>query len=455
MNAKQKARAHVLIVDDEAALRMVLGNEVEEFGYRVSTAVDGPDALKLFRKESIDVCLLDLKMPGMDGLEVLEKIKASQPLTEVILLTGHGSMDAALSAMKKGAYDFVTKPCPLAELEMLIEKALEKRVLSERALGLASSTRETGPIYLGESVSMNEAMTILKKAAQTDVPILITGESGTGKELFAREAHRLSPFSKGPFVAINCGALQVSLVESTLFGHERGAFTGADRRKKGLVEVAENGTLFLDEVGELPLDIQVKLLRFTQFGEFQRIGGEETHYSRVRLIAATNIDFQEAIKKGAFREDLYYRLNTIQVQIPSLRDRGDDVLTLARCFLNDLSLKGRPPREFSEAALGELKGYHWPGNVRELKSTIDRLSILADNKVISDKDVRRYLPNITHKIGGELLPLKVVEQQMILRALDHFDGDKTKAAETLQVSVKTLYNKLKSYSQDKNASESR
>ncbi|MDF1666105.1 MAG: sigma-54 dependent transcriptional regulator, partial [Planctomycetota bacterium] len=354
---------------------------------------------------------------------------------------------SAIEAMKAGAYDFLTKPCPLTELEMLIEKALEKRKLSEKARGFTSSTQSIGPIYLGESTRMLEAMGMLKKAAQTDVPILITGESGTGKELFAREAHRFSPFASGPFVTINCGALQVNLVESTLFGHEKGSFTGADRRKKGLVELAENGTLFLDEVGELPLDIQVKLLRFTQFGEFQRVGGEETLYTSARLIAATNVDFEQAIKKGAFREDLYYRLNTIHVRIPALRERQEDVVVLAKCFLSELMKKGRPSREFSAGALDVLASYHWPGNVRELRSTIDRLSILTDNKVIEASDVRRYLPNVSQSFQGELMPLKLLEQHMILRALDYFDGDKNKAAEVLEVSVKTLYNKLKSYSQ--------
>lgn len=444
---KKQEQAHVLVVDDESSLRMVLSNEIEDFGYRVSQAGSGSEALKIFKSESIDICILDLKMPGMDGLEALQKMKAIQPFVEVIILTGHGSLDAAIDAMKAGAYDFLTKPCPLTELEMLIAKALEKRKLSEKAHGFTSSTQSIGPIYLGESSLMLEAMGMLKKAAQTDVPILITGESGTGKELFAREAHRFSPFASGPFVTINCGALQVNLVESTLFGHEKGSFTGADRRKKGLVELAENGTLFLDEVGELPLDIQVKLLRFTQFGEFQRVGGEETLFTSARLIAATNVNFEEAIKKGAFREDLYYRLNTIHVRIPALRERQEDIIVLAQCFLSELMKKGRPHREFSAAALEILRSYHWPGNVRELRSTIDRLSILTDNKIIEASDVRRYLPNASQRFQGGLMPLKVLEQQMILRALDHFDGDKNKAAEVLEVSVKTLYNKLKSYSQ--------
>jgi DNA-binding NtrC family response regulator len=444
----RKAHTHVLVVDDEAGLRMVLSNEIEDFGYHVSQANSGIEAIEMFKKQSVDICVLDLKMPGMDGLEALVKLKAIQPLTEVIMITGHGTMEAAIEALKKGAYDFVTKPCPLDELELLIEKALEKRTLSERAHGFTASTQGMGPIYLGDSEAMMDAMNVLKKAARTDVPILITGDSGTGKELFAREAHRLSPFAKGPIVAINCGALQANLVESTLFGHERGSFTGAERRKKGLVELAENGTLFLDEVGELPLDIQVKILRFTQFGEFQRVGGDATLHVQTRLIAATSIDFETAIEKGAFRSDLYYRLNTIHIKIPSLRERKDDIVTLATCLLDDLIKKGRPHKSLSKEALEEMKKYHWPGNVRELKSTVDRLSILTDGKIITAKDIRRYVPNITHKIFSELLPLKVVEQQMILRALDHFDGDKTKAASALQVSVKTLYNKLKSYNQD-------
>jgi len=442
-----KPKSHILIVDDEESLRRVLSLEIEDMGYRVSSAASGPEALPFLERQTIDLCLVDLRMPGMDGLELLGRIKDLQPLAEVLMLTGHGSIDSAIEAMRQGAYDFVTKPCPLDQLEQLIGKALEKKRLRETALGFKRSTLATGPIYLGASPAMHDCMEILRKAAPTDVSLLITGESGTGKELFAREAHRLSPFSEGAFVAINCGALQTSLVESTLFGHERGAFTGADRRKKGLVEVAEGGTLFLDEVGELPPDIQVKLLRFTQFGDFQRVGSIETLTVQTRLIAATNVDLEAAMARGAFRSDLFYRLNTVSIHIPPLRERPEDIPVLAQRFLTDLAERGRPKRELGEDALAEFRRYTWPGNVRELKSALDRLSILTDHARIDTADVRRYLPSFARAappVEG-IMPVREMERRLILRALEHFDGNKAEAAKALQVSLKTLYNKLKAY----------
>ena len=439
--------AHVLIVDDEAKLRRVLAGEIEDFGYRVTQAGDGEEALEVLRREAVDLCLLDLRMPGMDGLEVLRRLKGMQPLTEVLMLTGHGSVEAAIDAMKIGAWDFVTKPCPLDVLEMSLAKALEKKRVTEVALGFSRLTPGLGPIYLGESEAMQEAMAMLKKAAVTEVPILITGESGTGKEMFAREAHRLSPFAEGPFMAVNCGALQPSLVESTLFGHEKGAFTGADRRKLGLVEVADGGSLFLDEIGELPPEIQVKLLRFTQFGEFQRVGGSETLRVQTRLLAATNVDLAAAIEKGAFRADLFYRLNTIAITIPPLRDRPADIVPLARCFLRDLVERGRAKISLGDEAESELRRYPWPGNVRELRSVMDRLSILADSAEVSGAEMRQMLPTLpsSDSWSGEILPIREMERRMILRALEVFDGDRGRAAAALEISVKTLYNKLKSY----------
>ncbi|MGE0710628.1 MAG: sigma-54-dependent transcriptional regulator [Planctomycetota bacterium] len=449
-----RQRTSVLIVDDELNLRRVLAREVAAMGYQALEAGDGEGALAALERQEVGVVLLDLRLPGRDGLDLLPELRRRWPRTEVIMLTGHGSVDAAIQAMKAGAYDFLQKPCHLDELELLIQRALEKRALAERNDTLADPGAATA-IEWGRSPALLAVRQDLAKVAPTDAPVLVLGESGTGKELVARELHARSLVAGGPFVAINCGAIAPSLVESLLFGHERGAFTGADKRKLGLVEVADQGTLFLDEVGDLPLDLQVKLLRFLQFGEVLRVGATEPVQVTVRVVAATHRDLDRAIAEGTFREDLYYRLGTVRLELPPLRARPGDVPVLVERFLAELEAKGRPRRRFTPEALEVLERYGWPGNVRELRMVVERLSILADREEIDADEVALRLG----RGGGagaaratlELRTIKEAEQELVVLALQRFRGDKPAAARALGVALKTLYNKIKAYEIDVDA----
>ena len=443
----ERPTGQVLLVDDEENLRRVLGREVAAMGHRVTQASSGEEALKLIEREEPGVVLLDLRLPGRDGLSILQEVKARWPLVEVIVLTGHGSVETALAALKAGAYDYQQKPCHLDELEQLIARALEKRRLGERAAALASGPGHA--IEWGQSEVMHRLRRDLEKVAPTDVPVLIVGESGTGKELVARQLHALSGFRAGPFVAVNCGALPPSLVESTLFGHEKGAFTGADRRKLGLVEVAEGGTLFLDELGELPLDLQVKLLRFLQFGEVLRVGATEPVHVKLRVVAATNVDVDAAMTRGELRQDLVFRLDTVRLALPPLRERPGDIPVLVQRFLAELAAQGRPQRRFSPEAMAVLSAYQWPGNVRELRMVVERLSILAEGEEIGADEVTRRLVR-GRPAGGalELMTFEEAERRLIRLALHRFQGDKPAASAALGIALKTLYNKIKAYDID-------
>ena len=445
----ERARGLVLVVDDEENLRRVLGREIGAMGHRVALAGSGEEGLRLIERDEPGVVLLDLKLPGRDGLAVLEEIKARWPLVEVIVLTGHGSVETAIAALKAGAYDYQQKPCHLDELEHLIGRALEKRRLSERAAALSGAGE---PIEWGGSEAMRRIRSDLEKVAPTDVPVLVVGESGTGKELIARELHARSAVRGGPFVAVNCGALAPSLVESTLFGHEKGAFTGADRKKLGLVEVADGGTLFLDELAELPLEMQVKLLRFLQFGEVLRVGASEPSHVEVRVVAATNADVDAAVSRGELRQDLLFRLDAVRLSLPPLRERPGDVPLLVERFLAELAALGRPRRRFTPEAMAVLEAYDWPGNVRELRMVVERLSILAEGEEIGPEEVARRL---SRPRGGlepvELITFEESERRLIRLALRRFRGDKPAAAQALGIALKTLYNKLKAYGIDADA----
>jgi DNA-binding NtrC family response regulator len=442
-----KNTACVLIVDDEANLRRVLSVEVAAMGYRTLEAPDAETALRRCEQHEVALILLDLRLPDRDGLDLLPELRRRWPHTEVIVLTGHGSVGTAIVAMKAGAYDFLQKPCHLDELEQLLSKALEKRTLTERADSLAGQGPLT-PIEWGSSPGMLAVRQDLEKVAPTDAPVLILGESGTGKELIARELHARSLVSAGPFVALNCGAIAPSLVESLLFGHEKGAFTGAERRKLGLVEVAHQGTLFLDEVGDLPSDLQVKLLRFLQFGEVLRVGATEPVHVDVRVLAATHRDLDQARAEGLFREDLYYRLGTVRLELPPLRSRPGDVPLLVERFLAELAAKGRERHSFSPQALEVLERYGWPGNVRELRMVVERLSILTEGREIGADEVARRLGGAGANRSLELMPIKEAEQRLVILALQRFQGDKPAAARALGVALKTLYNKIKAFEID-------
>jgi len=443
-------KPHVLVVDDEDNLRKVLSLEIKAMGFRTHQAPDAASALSQLEAREIELVLLDMRLPDRDGLDVLREIRERWPRTEVVMLTGHGSIEAAIQGMKAGAYDFLQKPCHLDELEQLFRKALEKRTLAERADSLTESRIGT-PIEWGTSTAMAAVRRDLGKVAPTDVPVVVLGESGTGKELIARAVHAASKVAGGPFVALNCGAIPPSLVESLLFGHEKGAFTGADRRKLGLVEAANGGSLFLDEIGDLPLELQVKLLRFLQSGEVLRVGATEPIHVEARVIAATHHDLDQARTEGRFREDLYYRLATVRLELPPLRSRPGDVPLLIERFLGELADRGGERRSFDASALELLERYEWPGNVRELRMVVERLSILSDGPVISGEEVASRLGRPERQQPLSLMTIREAEEQLVRLALQSFKSDKPSAAKALGIALKTLYNKIKAYDVDVDA----
>jgi two-component system, NtrC family, response regulator AtoC len=436
----------ILIVDDETTLRKVLSREIGKMGYGTLQAETGDVGLKMLASQEVSVVLLDLKMPGRPSMSVLSEIKDRWPLIEVIILTGHGTVETAIQAMKVGAYDYQQKPCHLDKLEALIGKAIDKQNLVERAQVLLGSGGD-GPIEWGHSDALQRVRHDLQKVAPTDAPVLILGESGTGKELIARELHRCSQVSTGSFVVVNGGAIPPSLAESTLFGHERGAFTGAHQRKLGMVELADGGTLFLDELGELTIGCQAKLLRFLQFGETLRVGATEPFHVNARIVGATHVDLDKAVQSGDFREDLLYRLETVCLELPPLRTRKSDIPLLVQRFLGEMVRKGRPERSFSQDAMQFLETYSWPGNVRELRNFVERLSILCDTEVITRGDVvERLSRNRRRRTDSfELMTFREMERRLIILALKRFQGDKPAVAESLGIGLKTLYNKIKSY----------
>ena len=437
----------ILVVEDDHTLRTVLSSELAELGYRVELAETGLKALAMLRKYVFDVVLLDLKMPEMDGLEVLSRLK-SEGISEapVIMLTGHGTIELAVKATQLGAFHFLTKPCALAELDALVKKAAAHHELARKNLALQREVAQLAPKadILGKSPSIAILMKEIDKVARSEAPVLITGESGTGKELVARRIHMLSPRSNGPFLAVNCAALQDTLLESELFGYEKGAFTGAQDKKPGLLESAEGGTLLLDELGAMSVAIQAKLLRVLQFGTYTRVGGTTEMNLDVRIVAATNQALAKAIKEGKFRDDLYYRLNTFEIRVPSLRERSGDVALLARAFL-DGKTKGEKNLTLNEAAVESLNAYAWPGNVRELSNLMERAAILADNDDEVAEVVAAYIRGRSAESPGETgYSLEEVEMAHIRKVLDMCGGNKTEAARRLGIALKTLYNKLKS-----------
>jgi two-component system, NtrC family, response regulator AtoC len=444
--SSRRRKSKVLIIDDETTLRKILSREIGKMGYHTLQAGTGDEGLLVLEKEEVAVVLLDLRMPGRPSLSVLAEIKERWPIIEVIILTGHGTMDSAVEAMKIGAYDYQQKPCHLDKLEALIGNALEKQGLVERNQVLIGPDLNS-PIEWGQSPGMTRVRHDLEKVAPTDAPVLILGESGTGKELVARELHRQSQVAAGSFVVVNGGAIPPSLAESTLFGHERGAFTGAHQRKLGMVELADGGSLFLDELGELTIGCQAKLLRFLQFGETLRVGATEPNYVNARIVAATHVDLDKAVESGDFREDLLYRLETVCLELPPLRSRRDDIPVLVNRFLAEMLEKGRPKRIFTVEAMQFLQSYSWPGNVRELRNFVERLSILCDREMISREDVvERLSRNRRRKSQSlELMTFREMERKLIVLALQRFQGDKPAAAESLGIGLKTLYNKIKSY----------
>ena len=449
----------ILIVDDERKMRNVLRRMLQDSGYETTTAENGLDCLELADSFLPDLILLDLKMPVMDGHEAMQTLISRKYPGKIIVITAFGSIPAAVKAIQEGAFDFITKPFDMDQLMIAIKRALQQNKL-EKELRSAKSELETQKGFsriITNDPSMKELISRAQKVATSDVSVLITGSSGTGKELFAKAIHQCSNRVDKPFVALNCGALPENLVESELFGYKKGAFTNADRSKEGLVEKADGGTLFLDEIGEMGPDIQVKLLRFTQFGEFMPLGSTQSKNVNVRIIAATNRDLKDAVAEGLFREDLFYRLNVVNLTIPDLAERSEDIPVLAKHFVNKLGKEmGKESFTISRQALAKMKSYNWPGNIRELENVIHGALVLTDSSPLTDE----FLPDslqesnpINLKKERELPSLQdmlessqeEIEKNAILEALKQCNGKKAAAARKLGISRSSFFRKLKQY----------
>ncbi len=443
---KSRGMARILVVDDERANRVTLERILVREGWEVEHAADGRAGLERVRDEAappVDVVLTDLKMPGMSGLELLRAIKAVAPAVEVALMTAYGTVETAVEAMKEGAYDFITKPLRRHELVRTVRKALATRSLILENQRLRRQL-EGGSAVIGSSPAMKALLDELDQVAPADASVMLTGESGTGKGLLARALHDRSPRRGRRLVTVNCAAIPEALLESELFGHEAEAFTGATRRREGRFDIARGGSLFLDEVTEMSPAIQVKLLRVLQEGEYERVGGVQTLKADVRVISATNRDIQEAIAAGHFREDLFYRLNVIQLRVPPLRERPEDIPLLAAHFLGRFAEKNRKELAgLSPAALEALGAYPWPGNVRELENAIERAVVLCRGDRVGLEDLP---PGVRGSRGGRQVlsfpvgsPLKEVERRMIEETLRHCGGDKSLAANLLGITARTIY----------------
>jgi two-component system response regulator AtoC len=444
----------VLVVDDEEGIRSFISEVLEGEGLRVTQAPDGEAAARLLGRESFHLMLTDLNMPRMDGMTLLRKVRAEQPEMEVIVLTAHGTVETAVEAMKLGAFDYLGKPLSGPdELRLLAGRALERRRLREEQLRLQAATDET-PGMVGQDPAMLAMLAQLKKVAVTDATVLLLGESGTGKEVTAQMVHRESRRSSGPFVAVNCAALSETLLESEMFGHEKGAFTGAATVRRGRFELADDGTLFLDEVAELKPQLQAKLLRVLQEQRFERVGGTRTLAVDVRIVAATNRDLGEEMRAGRFREDLYHRLAVFPIRLPPLRERLGDVVPLAHHLLARVARQlGRPPFKVDEAAQAQLIQYAWPGNVRELANVLERAAILADGQIITKELLVLGLPHVAIAAPEPASAsadgtLEELEKQAIRRALAATGGNRKQTAARLGIGLRTLYDKLRAYGID-------
>ena len=442
--------ATLLVADDDPGLRESLERTLTREGYRVVLASDGRAALERVQAGGVDLIVTDLRMPGLTGLELLRAAKAIMPDVDVILLTAFGTVEEAVKAMKDGAYDFLTKPFRREQLIKLVDKALERRDLIEQNKALKKQLediRAKGQM-IGSSPAYRRMLALVEQIADSSATILIQGESGAGKELVARTIHERSGRRAGPFVAVNCAALPETLLESELFGYEKGAFTGAAGRKEGRFELANGGTLFLDEVADLSLVTQPKILRVLQEGEFERLGGTRTIQVEVRIVAATNQDLADMVKEKRFREDLYYRLNVITVRVPPLRERHEDIRLLAQHYLRVYAAKnGRKLEGFSNEALERLESYRWPGNVRELENLIERMVLLARKDRIEAEDLPEEIAGVKRPPRDAILglvgtPLAEIEQRLLDETLRITGGNKTQAAKLLGIDVRTVARKL-------------
>ena len=446
------ALLNLLVVDDERTVREACREVAASLGYRTTAAESGEQALRMIDGQNVDVILLDLKLHGFAGLDVLRALKAQRPEMEVIVVTGNGSLETAVQAMKSGAYDYVTKPFSMEQLRLLLERVsshlrlkTENRMLREKL----KSKQGFGNI-IGRAPEMDKLYRIIAKAAHSVHPVLILGESGTGKEMVARAIHYSGPFRDKPFIPVDCGSLVPTLIESELLGYVKGAFTGAVQSKEGLLAIAEGGTVFLDEIGELPVDLQAKMLRAIQEKEIRPVGSTKRVSINVRILAATNRDLEHAVAQGAFRRDLYFRLNVLSVRIPPLRERRQDIPLLATAFLERVSQSSSRPVELSDDAMKALLDYDWPGNVRELENCLERCCAIGSGPVIHIVDLPSAITgapiHLTDlKADARILPIAEVEKRTILGAIAHLNGDKLTAAKMLGIGKTTLYRKLKEY----------
>jgi len=441
----------VLAIDDEEPFRRLLKKELTRKGFSVETAADGESAVAMLRRDEYDVALLDIVMPGFDGIALMKKIGNDPATPATIVLTGMATVETAVEAMRNGAYDYISKPYKLDELVIVINRAFEYRRLKIKNLLLEQElARKDAPAeFVGKSRQFKDLLILIRKIAPTGSSVLIHGESGTGKELVATTIWQYSKRGNAPFTALNCAALSESLIESELFGHERGAFTNAHQLKYGIVEVADKGTLFLDEIGELPLGLQAKLLRFLDSGEFRRVGSNKTLKVDVRVIAATNKNLTVLIQSGGFRQDLYYRLNVININVPPLRERREDISDLANHFLTKYSNKlSKNVTDFSPQALEALNNYTWPGNVRELENVVERAVIICDSETLGVKDLSIPQTSLVTENPSHS-SLEKIEREHILKVLRETEGNQSKASQILGIDRKTLYLKLRKFEADR------
>ena len=449
----------ILIVDDEKAQREILAMILQGEGYAVAEAAGAREALDLLAKREFDLILTDLKMQGQSGLELLEQIMADDPQQCVILMTAHGSIDSAVGAMKRGAFDYLEKPLERENLLLTIKRAFERIALvrENRVLQKRVAEIQRIPSIIGDHPKMKEVYRVITKIAPTSSTVLIYGESGTGKELVARAIHERSPRAAQPFMAINCAAIPETLIESELFGHEKGSFTGANARQIGILEAANGGTVFLDEIGEMNVAMQAKLLRAIQEKEIRRVGGKVNLPLDVRIISATNRDLEQEIKKGAFREDLYYRLNVLRINLPPLRERGSDIATLANFFIKKYSTaSGIAVEGIAKPTLKLLLNYTWPGNVRQLESVVERAVLMAEGSIIQPEDLPSEISSLAAQGGVvpfELPPeginFEEMEKALIIKAMERADWVIGKAAPVLGLSYKTLQYRLEKHGIEK------
>jgi len=456
--------ANVLVIDDNQGNRETYAEVLEDDGHSVLTAGTGEAGLAKMGAAQVDVVLCDLKLPNMDGLATMELAHERSGKVPWILITGHGSEEIAVAAIKQGAFNYLTKPVDIARLRATVESAarLASANRENKALRRELGYEEALDRIVGTSPAIRQVKSMIRQVASTDATVLVEGESGTGKELVADAVHALSNRSGRPYVKLNTAAIPRDLLESELFGHERGAFTGAVQQKKGKFEIADTGTLFLDEIGEMPLDNQVKLLRVLQDGSYARVGGNQAMKSDVRLVCATNRNLKEEVLAGRFRMDLYFRLNVVNIVVPPLRERREDIALLARAFTERLNRRHQQERELSEAVVQHLRRQDWPGNVRELENTLEKLYVLSPGRqiVLDSGALDAAVPASRHEPSARPaapasaddaikalvgLPMDEVEKRLILATLAHCGGNKSKAARQLQIGLKTLYRKLETY----------